>query len=349
MKNISNYFKRLLIISSIIAFTSCSKDSPSEPEIDAVKLNDAFAQAGQIMGIKSLAVAKDGVIIKEQYFNTGGPDKTHDVRSVTKSVTGILIGIAIDKGYLKSPDQTIGEFISPLIPGMSSEKENIKIRDLLTMSSGFSGNELANVSEYNNWIISPNQVQTLVNRALVAQPGQIFNYNSAALHLLSVIITRATNMKTQDFAEQYLFDPLGITQYYWETDNQGYNNGAAGLNITPHDMIKIGQLILNRGEYNGQRIVSPGWVDQSTVTQISTNNAQKYGPGYGFCWWTGQNDKGNYAFANGWGGQFIFVIPSLKLVVSATNNWSGYSESNADNDWVNTIDLIMGSIIPSFH
>lgn len=349
MKNISNLFRLMLALPFIIMLTDCSKDSLTAPEVDKQKLNDAFVQAEQISGLKSLVVSKNGVIIKEQYWRTGGAYKPHDVRSVTKSVTGILIGIAIDKGYIKSVDQTIGEFISLLVPGMSVEKADIKIRHLLTMSSGFSGNELAYVSEYNNWINSPNQVQTLVNKLLVAQPGETFNYNSAALHLLSVILTRATNMKTQDFAKQYLFDPMGITQNYWEQDRQGYNNGGAGLNVTPHDMIKIGQLILDRGQYNGQKIVSPEWIDQAVSTQISTNGVLMYGPGYGFCWWTGQNDKGNYAFANGWGGQFIFVFPKLKLIVTTTNNWSGVDATSANNNWVNTINLIMGSIVPAFN
>ncbi len=342
-------YRLFLIVSIIFTAAACSKDTVTEPIIDSPILEEAFRQAEQISGLKSLVVSKDGDIVKERYWKSGGANKPHDVRSVTKSIMGILIGIAIDKGFIKSPDQTIGEFISPLVTGITAEKAGIKIRHLLTMSSGFSGNELINAAEYNDWINSSNQVQWIINKNLVASPGQKFNYNSAALHLLSVILTRAANLETQDFAKKYLFDPLGVTGFYWERDKQNYYNGAAGLNITPRDMIKIGQLILNRGEYNSQRIVSPDWIDQTIARQISTNNSQPYGPDYGFCFWIGKNGKGDYAFANGWGGQFIVIVPKLNLVVAAANNWNGVPVYEANNNWNNTIRLIMESIVPEFN
>jgi CubicO group peptidase (beta-lactamase class C family) len=143
---------------------------------------------------------------------------------------------------------------------------------------------------------------------------------------------------------------LGSKIGSWETDRQGYNNGAAGINITPHDMIKIGQLILNKGTFNGNRIVSSEWINQTIKFQITTNNAQPYGPGYGYCWWIGQNtQESNYAFANGFGGQFIVVVPMRGLVVTATNDWSGLSGSFTDNDWYETLSLIMNNIITAFN
>jgi CubicO group peptidase (beta-lactamase class C family) len=155
-------------------------------------------------------------------------------------------------------------------------------------------------------------------------------------------------MSTLEFARKYLFDPLGININYWEQDHQGYYNGAAGLNITPHDMIKIGELILNRGIYNGKQVVPAEWIDQSIKTQISTNNAQPFGPGYGYCLWTGQNANGSYAWANGYGGQFIVIVPSLKLVVVATNEWSSVNGDTANSRWYNTISLIMNNIVRAF-
>lgn len=348
MQNIIPSNRLFLCILLVLLITTCSKDSPSESSINSEKLKEAFAQAEQFSGLKSLLVAKDGEIVREQYWKSGGPDNPHDVRSVTKSVIAILVGIATDKGYLQSIDQTVGEFIEADTSILSYEKSKIKILHLLTMSSGFSWEELINISEYNKWISSPNQVEYLLKKPLVNQPGKTFVYNSAALHLLSVIISNSTSMTTQNFANKYLFEPIGTEQKYWQTDFQGYYNGGAGLSITPHDMIKIGQLILNRGEYNGKRIVSSEWIDQMISLQISTNNSQPYGPNYGYCWWIGQNEKGNYTFANGWGGQFIVVVPSLKLIVSATNEWSGVSTSNANAQWSRTINLIMESIVTAF-
>jgi len=114
-------------------------------------------------------------------------------------------------------------------------------------------------------------------------------------------------------------------------------------------MVKIGNLILNRGVYNGKQIVPSGWIDQMVQTQISTNNAQPYGPGYGYGIWTGQNTYGNYAWANGFGGQFIVIVPSRKLVVVATNEWSSVSSDIANSRWSNTINLIMSNVLNAFN
>ena len=114
-------------------------------------------------------------------------------------------------------------------------------------------------------------------------------------------------------------------------------------------MIKIGQLILNGGTYNGKRIVSPEWIEQTIKFHITTNNALEFGPGYGYCWWFGQYIKGNYAFALGYGGQFIIVVPNLNLVVTATNNWNVLTDTIANNDLFETLSLIMNNIIPAFN
>jgi CubicO group peptidase (beta-lactamase class C family) len=349
MNKTIKYLKFLLLVFVLMMVSTCTRNPVSPPEVDNQQLSNAFAQAASFSRLESLVVSWNGAIIKEQYFRSGGANVQSDVRSVTKSITSLLIGIAIDRGFLTSVDQTIGEFIRPLVDSLSTDKAAITIRDLLTMSSGFPWNELGNVNEYNYWFNAPNQVQYLINRSLVAKPGQVFDYNSAALHMLSVILTRATNMKTQDFAQKYLFDSLGSTISSWETDRQGYNNGAAGINITPHDMIKIGQLILNGGTYNGKRIVSSGWIEETIKFHITTKNALEFGPGYSYCWWNGQNIKGNYAFALGFGGQFIVVVPRLNLVVTATNKWSGLNNPVPDNDLFETLSLIMDNIIPAFN
>ena len=337
-----------MVVPLFISLLSCTEDSSTGPEYYSEKLNDAFTQAEQFSGLKSLVVSHKGNIVKEQYWRSGGADYAHDVRSVTKSVTGLLIGIAIDKGFINSVDESIGGYLSELPVTLSGEKANIKIRHLLTMSSGFEWDELTSSSGYINWFNASNQVQYVLNRDLAHQPGEYFTYNSGALHLLSVIINEATNMSTREFAKQYLFDPMGITVNNWETDHQDYNNGGAGLNITPRDMIKIGNLILNEGEYEGNRIVSQSWIARLSHTQIPTNNSQPYGTGYGFCWWTGHNEYGDYAFANGYGGQFIFVVPEVELVITATNDWYSATTANANTQWSQTINLIMESIVTAF-
>ncbi len=253
MKKQINIFPFFLLLFLAGFFASCTEHSTDPvPDVDQQKIDAAFAQASQISNLRSLVVSHNGTIMREAYFHGGGAEVTHDVRSVTKSVTGLLVGIALEKGYIQSIDQPMGDFLHPMYPNMPQDKATITIRHLLRMSGGFLCNELAVPSEYNNWVNSANQVQYMLDRPLVAQPGQVFAYNSGALHLLSVIVSQATGRQTKDFAREYLFDPLEIGERNWEVDHQGYNNGAAGLEITPHDMVKIGELVLNRGEYRRQ-------------------------------------------------------------------------------------------------
>lgn len=316
--------------------------------IDTRSLDQAFTDARQIGNLRSLLVVLNGQVIREGYYGTGGAGIPQDVRSVTKSVIGLLIGIAVDKGYLTSVDQRIGEFFNPHDYNLTTEKANIKIRDLLTMSSGFEWDELTSVSGYNNWISADNQVRYVLDKPLVSEPGQRFNYNSGACHLLSVIITQATGMTTENFAFQNLFQPLGIERRSWQTDRQGFYNGGAGLSLTPLEMVKIGQLILNRGEYQRKRIVSARHIVESTRNQIVTNNSMPFSTGYGYCLWTGESNNGSYVFANGYGGQFIVMVPHLNMVVVATNQWSGVTGNLANEQWYRTMEIIITRILAAF-
>jgi CubicO group peptidase (beta-lactamase class C family) len=352
MKTASQIFCPPLLILFVLIITACAKQS-SEPENNSIydnqKIDASFSQAAQLGNIKSLVVSRNGNIIKEQYWRTGGSENIHDVRSVTKSVVGILTGIAIEKGLIKSVDQPVKDFLDLVAGNYPSDKSGITIKHLLSMSGGFQWDELTSVSGYNNWVSSANQVNFILNTPMANLPGTVFTYNSAGIHLLSVIITQSSGMNTKQFADKYLFEPLGITERVWETDHQGFYNGGAGLQISPHDMIKIGELILNKGEYKGKRIVSANWIDQLTQFKVSTGNSQPYSSSYGYCWWLGQKGNISYSFANGWGGQFIVVVPSLDLVVTATNQWSGVTTTVANSQWYSTLTIIMEQIIPSFN
>jgi len=257
-------------------------------------LEDVFSNAEQLANLKSLIVYKDNTIIKEKYFHNGAANSDHDVRSVTKSIISTLIGIAIDRGFIQSEDQTIGVFLEPLVGNIDSSKTNIKIRDLLCMSSGFYGNELSSPGGYNNWISAPDQLLFTLNQTLASQPGQTFYYNSGASHLLSAILTQATGMSSYNFAKQYLFQPLGISDHNWGTDNRGLNNGAAGLRLTPQDMLKIGILYLNDGVYSNVQIVSQCWIRKAANAKITTGNVLPFASGYGYLWWNGRIQSHNY-------------------------------------------------------
>jgi CubicO group peptidase (beta-lactamase class C family) len=348
-KNETYSMKTNIALCSMLMFflmlcSSCKNQSVDSSQT-ASMLDEAFSLAAQNQNLKCLIVFKDNAIVKEQYFHPGDSMSPHDVRSVTKSVMATLIGIAIDNGTIPSEDQTIGAYVQPLVGSLDSAKANITISNLLSMSAGLSGNELANPSEYNNWVSAPDQVAYTLNTSMVRTPGSMFNYNSGVAHLLSAVLTQASKMSTLSFGTKYLFQPLGISIASWENDKRGINNGGAGLSLTPYDMLKIGQLYLNKGIYNGVRIVSEEWITKASTFKITTNNAQPFGPEYGYCWWIGKRQSHDYFFANGYGGQFIVVVPDIRLIVVATNKWSGVPTSTADAQWYSTLDLIMNKIL----
>ena len=332
-----------------LLITSCFSCKKTEEEVDNSPIGQIFSLAADNSNLRSLIVYQDGQIIKEKYYHSAGPDIQHDVRSVTKSVLSTLVGIAIDKGFIKSDSQKIGDYLKPLASNIDTEKENITIKDLLSMSSGISGNDLVSVSEYEDWRSAPNQLIYTLNKSMIHKSGEYFAYNSGASHILSIILTQTTKMSTFQFAQKYLFQPLGIADHSWEQDKQGNYNGSAALSLTPHDMLKLGQLYLNKGIFNGTRIVSEEWIDKVSSSIITTHNAQPYGPSYGYLWWIGNQNGHDYSFANGYGGQFIVVVPDLKLVVVATNKWSGVQATTVNNQWHNTINIIMNKIIPMYY
>jgi len=154
-------------------------------------------------------------------------------------------------------------------------------------------------------------------------------------------------MTASEFARIYLFEPMGIGYRFWYEDNQGYNYGGAGLCIGPEDMIKIGNLFLQKGLYNGERIVSESWINQASTNYISTNNVVPYLTDYGYYWWLGSEKGFDFYMAMGYGGQFICVVPELNLVVVATCDFRGIG-SQAGQNWNTIIDIIMNNVLDAF-
>lgn len=342
----------------VFSFLSCENeegtDSPKFPlafehNIDEQKLRAAYDKAEQITGLKSLLVSRDGVLISEQYFTEMGAEDVYDVRSVTKSVISALVGIAINEGFIDSLDQALLDFIGPLGYSLEGEKALITIRDLLTMSAGFEWNEFESGYNYRDWATSPDQIEYCINGVLENSPGDVFSYSSEEAHLLSVILTVATGMSTHDFALEYLFEPLGmdIMDFTWAYFPQGYFNGGAALSLKPRDMIKLGNLYLNNGMYNGNQIIPSEWIHESTSFHITTN-LQGYLPDYGYLWWINKNGTNNYYFANGYAGQLIGVYPDLNLVVVSTSNWQ-LSTNEAGQQWYNIMTLIQNDILNSIN
>lgn len=324
---------------------ACGSDATQG--IDPNLLAHAYARARETPGIRSLLVQRHGVLVAEEYFHGSGPDSLDQVWSVTKSVMSILTGMALERGYLTSLDQTLDDFLRPVVDSLPADKGRITLRQLLTMTSGLQWHELDGGDDYDRWVTSGDMVQYAIDRPWASVPGTTFLYNTGAAHLLSVILTEATGMSTLEFASQYLFGPLGITQLDWWMDDRGYYTGGMGLYLRPRDMMKIGEAFLRHGVWHGAQIVDAAWIGESTAPQVVTGNAVPFGPQYGYLWWVGHGQGTAFYFANGFAGQFILVAPDLDLVVVATSAWRGLDWDSAGAQWSAVIGVIVNHVLPA--
>jgi CubicO group peptidase (beta-lactamase class C family) len=287
-------------------------------------------------------------MVMEKYFHGNTAERNFDVRSVTKSVSSILTGIAIDKGFIKSVDQPISEFLGKVYKDLPAEKGKITIRDLLTMSSGLPWLEINSAQQdYMPWVSSPNQLRWILDKPYEYAPGMHWNYNTGASHILSVVLQEATGMTAKEFAQKYLFDPIGSQLRYWCADKQGYYYGGHGICLDGRTMIKIGRMFLDNGKYNGRQVISSSWVEESVKSKYPTNNALPCTDGYGYLWWTGKDiiTGLSYFMAIGYGGQFIVCVPSKNTVIATGTEWCNFPMAN--QNWYFVLLTIMQKILPA--
>jgi CubicO group peptidase (beta-lactamase class C family) len=317
--------------------------------IDSNLLAGAFNDAAEIADLQGLAVARNAVIVAEQYYNDAGPEADEDlhVMSVTKSISATLIGIAIEQGYINSVDQTLSDFLGKEVDATNPELGAVTIDQLLKMSCGHDWQELGSYSEFGDFASAPDQLDYIIAKAIVNTPGTVFNYSDGAAHLISAIIGAATGMSASAFADQNLFGPMGLGERIWYDDNREIPYGGVGLCIGIHDMLKIGFLYLNRGNFNGRQIVPAEWIENVTRFHISTNREIPFLYDYGYYWWLSSAHGHNFICANGYGGQFILVAKDLNLVVASRTNWRGISRQRAGENWWNILNIIINQILPA--
>lgn len=303
-------------------------------------LNDIFIEAESIDFLRSVLIYQNGQPIDSRYFRNATPDYPYNIKSASKSILSLLVGIAIEKGFIPSVHEPISTYFPDYFrQNPDSAKESITIKQLLSMQSGLESTSRKN---YGKWVISKNWVQFTLDLPIVEEPGTQMMYSTGNSHLLSVILTKATDMSTRQFANQYLFKPLGIRIGAWEKDPKGYYMGGNNLAMKPADLMKIGQLILNKGIYKSNRIISEAWIQESLMT-YGTSPINSYN--YGYMWWNRNIGDQLVYFAWGFGGQFIFILPDVEAVVVIT---SRINPSDHDRDYQHPIfNLLEHRIIPA--
>jgi CubicO group peptidase (beta-lactamase class C family) len=313
--------------------------TPEAQGMDSAQLANMLDDIGsKETNIYSVLVIRNGYLVTEAYFPPYTRDTKMHIQSVTKSVISILIGKAISDGLIKNTNEKLVDFYqNRVFENQNQEKNAIRLRHLLSMSSGLGCSEILSsgpqMEQSSGW------VQFALDSALTDEPGKVFGYCNGNAHLLSAILEKATGMSTREYANQVLFEPLGIPtvdESDWAGDPQKITNGGWGLHLRPIDMAKLGFLYLNHGEWDGQTIVPSEWVVESTTQHIQKDD----GNGYGYLW-TVYPESDHYA-ALGLGGQQIHVYPSSDLIVVVTAALEAFAGTPEIDSMLN--DYILPSI-----
>lgn len=297
--------------------------------------------------INGIVIIRNGHLAYEKYFNGKGPGDCHHVASVTKSVLSALIGIAIDKGYIKSVEEKVIDFFPKYIFDADKQKQQITIRHLLTMTVPY---------PYEDWqepldVLCQQQDWIKYTLDKMGENGDLgaFKYSTAGAHLLSAILTQSTGKSARTFANEHLFTPLGMKEipYFqmnayrfddlfgknvkgWVHDPNGHSTGGWGLTLTTRDMARFGYLYLNNGICDNNKVLSETWIREST--EMNPNN-------YGYLWWLRQEDGLSTYSAIGDGGNMICCIPKMNMVVAISSEFI----MNPRDRW----PLIKENIIPT--
>jgi CubicO group peptidase (beta-lactamase class C family) len=286
--------------------------TPEAQGLDSRIFQNAVQHARDLGFVDSLLVLRNGFLISENYFNGYDMETPHPIASASKTFIGALVGIAVREGLL-SLDQKLLDFYPDYVsPNMDPRKNDITIRHLLQMLSGFWDVDT---------MLSSNRIKYAIEYIpLYSDPGIQFYYSTVGVHLLSGIITRASGMSTLDFALMYLFDSLGISVASWSRDPAGIYTGGFGMEFTPRNLARLGYLYVQGGALDGLQIIPEDYFQESwTASEPSNGMLGTYDAieesGYGFLWWIAK--MGGYwtYFARGHGGQHIIVVPGLNMAI----------------------------------
>jgi CubicO group peptidase (beta-lactamase class C family) len=264
----------------------------------------------------SLMIVRHGRIVAEAYYAPFVGGVSHDLRSVTKSITGTLTAIAVRDGVFDSVDHPVMDYFSDRqVSNIDDNKKAITIQSLLDMTSGIKWQEKNYTPDEPllQMYASPDPTAFVLNQPMSGAPGSTFYYNSGNPYLLSALITKKTGRSAFDFAKKELFEPLGITSAQWaQIDAQGVTDGEASLSLSPHDMARIGYLYLHNGIWDGKQMIPSSWVDRAREGKVKATNGFQYAN----LWWS-LPEKGAY-MARGRHSQLILVLPKLDVVAVMT-------------------------------
>ncbi|MCZ7436180.1 serine hydrolase [Micromonospora sp. WMMC241] len=316
---------------------------------------DEALRAGRLDGLHGVVVARGGQLLLEHYgsgedFSWGdplgvvefGPETLHDIRSVTKSVTALLYGVALDDGLVPAPEEALLPRF-PQYPDLAADprRARLTVAHALTMSLGLEWREdLPYDSPANAEIameLAPDRYRYVLERPVVEPPGTRWTYCGGATALLGHLIADGTGQTLPEYAQAKLFEPLGISRYEWMAGPDGVASAASGLRLVPRDLLRIGELVLREGTWDGRRLVPADWLRTMLQPRLRT----EWGARYGYHWYLDTVAGHDLVAGMGNGGQRLYVLPGLDLTVAVTAGNYDHPEQ-----WRTPLALLEQVILP---
>ncbi len=345
--------KTVLAVMMLLALTACKNNgkqtaqivdlprAETSEKVDAAMSNFFQEAADKGLDVHSVMLVKDGKVIYSHWQSQGKEDVPHVLHSVSKTFTSTAVGLAISEGKLKLTDKVISFFPDKLPAEVSDNLKAMTVRDLLTMSCGHD-------SEPSGFRNDPNVdwVTASLAHPVKHKPDTHFLYNSMVTYVLSAIVQKVTGEKVVDYLNTRLFEPLHIDKPHWDESPQGINCGGWGLYLKTEDLAKMGQLLLQKGKWNGKQVVPAEWVAEMSKKQVEnfnpeTDNAEEaktsdWKQGYGYQMW-----RCRYGCfrADGAMGQYIIVVPDKNAVVAITSN-VGDMQGELNLVWKNILPIL---------
>ena len=313
--------------------------SPESQGLDPERLARGIERVRGLSGARSLLVVRNARIVAEASFAGSNLNRRpHDIKSASKSLLSALVGIALEEGRIDGLDSTVAELLPRYAEDLPPEKRRITLAHVLSMSPG-----LASTSgeHYGAWVSTGDWTRAALARPMTAAPGAEFTYSTGSSHLVSAILTEATGKSTLELARERLLGPVGIEIHSWQRAPEGYYLGGNSVRMTPRDLARLGQLYLQEGRWNGRQVVPADWVREST-RRHAEGWPWRYGA-YGYFWWLPPDDPWDSYAAVGYGGQFLYVVPELRMLLVMTSTIAGKGEAWDDRAFAIFREDVFGS------
>lgn len=306
--------------------------------------NDSLS-LDKFQGLYSIVVSVNDSIRYDRHFNNTKPGDVFDDQSLTKSMGSLLIGIAIGQGLIPSLDEKLVHWFPQLKNDTDKRKQEITLRQVMNQASGLRHEDLEKANGIPEYLAAVDRAGFVLNAPLVSAPGTVFQYSNAATHLLGIVLTKSTGMDVLSFAKKSLLDPLNITAVEWTKSIDGYYDlaGLENIRLRTEDWIKIGSLLLHEGRYHQKQIVPKQWIAQILHPDVVYHTPWGFrGSQYGLCWYHFNYKGQDLIYGQGWGGQFIVVVPGLQLVLAI-------NQSREDQNAIAHAGRFLDAIFPHFY